>query len=381
MFFFSTLLAAFASSSIIYLWAIASFPWLAGRKRGVAVGLLAFCVTPTLARWFVIRWHSQLASDVQTVALMGLVTMMLAAIPVALLHFGLRRPKAKRGGPTERVGITRRQVVEGTAGAAFLAGAGSMLGWGMVRGRHEFELCEIAVRIAGLPRALDGYAIAQVSDIHVGVHVGERELNEGLAFVRRAAPDLIAVTGDLVDFEPEATRLVARKLVDLAPRDGVVATLGNHDYYAGAEGVLHALRAAGVTPLVDEGRVIRPADAGGFALLGVDDKSSRSYGRSGPRLARALAMVPSELPRILLSHQPATVNLWPGQVALQLSGHTHGGQINPGSITTNVFFEYLSGAYSVRGTTLYVNRGFGTVGPPARVGAPPEVTRIVLVAA
>jgi predicted MPP superfamily phosphohydrolase len=338
-------------------------------------------VTPTLARWFVIRWHSQLASDVQTVALMGLVTMMLAAIPVALLHFGLRRPKAKRGGPTERVGITRRQVVEGTAGAAFLAGAGSMLGWGMVRGRHEFELCEIAVRIAGLPRALDGYAIAQVSDIHVGVHVGERELNEGLAFVRRAAPDLIAVTGDLVDFEPEATRLVARKLVDLAPRDGVVATLGNHDYYAGAEGVLHALRAAGVTPLVDEGRVIRPADAGGFALLGVDDKSSRSYGRSGPRLARALAMVPSELPRILLSHQPATVNLWPGQVALQLSGHTHGGQINPGSITTNVFFEYLSGAYSVRGTTLYVNRGFGTVGPPARVGAPPEVTRIVLVAA
>jgi hypothetical protein len=251
----------------------------------------------------------------------------------------------------------------------------------MAYGRHQFELCEIAVRIPGLPRVLDGYVIAQVSDIHVGAHVGERELNEGLALVRQARPDLIAVTGDLVDFEPEATRLAARKLVDVAPRDGVVATLGNHDYYAGADGVLSALRAAGVIALVDEGRVMRAADAGGFALLGVDDKASSGYGRSGPRLERALAMVPRELPRILLSHQPTTVNLWPGKVALQLSGHTHGGQINPASRTVNLLFEYLAGSYSVGGTTLYVNRGFGTVGPPARVGAPPEVTRIVLVAA
>ena len=72
---------------------------------------------------------------------------------------------------------------------------------------------------------------------------------------------------------------------------------------------------------------------------------------------------------------------WAGQVALQLSGHTHGGQINPGARLINPFFEYLAGAYFVRGTMLYVNRGFGTVGPPARIGAPPEVTRIVLVAA
>ena len=384
MFFFATLLAAFAASLVIHLWAVASFPWLTTRKRGVAAALAALCVIPILARWFVVHWHSQLASDLQTIASLGLVTMALASPPIALLRFGFTRAKPEREPnerPPEPVGITRRQVVEGTAGVAFLAGAGSMLGWGMVCGRHQFELCEIAVRIPGLPRTLDGYVIAQVSDIHVGAHVGERELGEGLALVQRARPDLIAVTGDLVDFDPDAARLVARKLVDLAPRDGVLATLGNHDYYAGAGGVLSALRAAGVTALVDEGRVVRAADAGGFALLGVDDKASRGYGRSGPRLERALAMVPRELPRILLSHQPTTVDLWPGQVALQLSGHTHGGQINPGSRTINLFFEYLAGPYSVRGTTLYVNRGFGTVGPPARVGAPPEVTRIVLVAA
>ena len=76
-----------------------------------------------------------------------------------------------------------------------------------------------------------------------------------------------------------------------------------------------------------------------------------------------------------------TVDAWPGRIALQLSGHTHGGQVNPGFRPADFFFRYVAGAYSVAGTTLYVNRGFGTVGPPARVGAPPEVTRLVLVAA
>ena len=384
MFFLVTLAVTLTSSWIFFLWAVAAFPWLQTRKRGVAVALAALCSIPPGARWFVVHWHSQLASDVQTLCSMVLVAMVFASVPIALLHVGLHRAKSRPRSmepPPEQAGISRRQVVEGAAGVALLASSGSMLGWGMAYGRHQFELCEIAVRIPGLPRALDGYVIAQVSDIHVGAHVGERELNEGLALVRRARPDLIAVTGDLVDFEPEATRLAARKLVDVAPRDGVVATLGNHDYYAGADGVLSALRAAGVIALVDEGRVMRAADAGGFALLGVDDKASRGYGRSGPRLERALVMVPRELPRILLSHQPTTVNLWPGKVALQLSGHTHGGQINPASRTVNLLFEYLAGTYSVGGTTLYVNRGFGTVGPPARVGAPPEVTRIVLVAA
>ncbi|HEY5147238.1 MAG TPA: metallophosphoesterase, partial [Polyangiaceae bacterium] len=81
------------------------------------------------------------------------------------------------------------------------------------------------------------------------------------------------------------------------------------------------------------------------------------------------------------SHQPSTVDAWAGQVAVQLSGHTHGGQINPGFSPAGLFMKYVAGAYEVNGTTLYVNRGFGTVGAPSRVGVPPEVTRIVLVAA
>ena len=133
--------------------------------------------------------------------------------------------------------------------------------------------------------------------------------------------------------------------------------------------------------LAGEGRVIRARDAGGFALLGVDDLWAVRYRRAGPRLDRALAMVPPDRPRILLSHQPRTVDEWAGRVDLQLSGHTHGGQINPGFCPVALFLDYVAGPYRVGGTTLYVNRGFGTVGPPSRVGAPPEVTRIVLVAA
>jgi predicted MPP superfamily phosphohydrolase len=277
--------------------------------------------------------------------------------------------------------MTRRQLVEATSGLAVLGTTGAMLGWGMARGRHAFELREVPVRIAGLPRVLDGYTIVQVSDIHAGTYVGERELDEGLALARKARPDLVVATGDLVDFDWTCASLVARKLVDLGARDGVAAVLGNHDYYADADEVATALRAGGVDVLVDEGRIIRPDDGGGFALLGVDDLWSIRYGRAGPRLERATAMVPPELARVLLSHQPPTVDFWPGQVALQMSGHTHGGQINPGVRIADLFLEYVDGRYEVGGTTLFVNRGFGTVATPSRIGAPPEVTRFVLVAA
>ena len=126
---------------------------------------------------------------------------------------------------------------------------------------------------------------------------------------------------------------------------------------------------------------MRAGDGGGFALLGVDDLLSTHYGRGGPHLRQALAMVPQASPRILLSHQPSTVDHWAGEVALQLSGHTHGGQINPGFRPADFIMRYVAGSYRVGETLLYVNRGFGTVGPPSRVGAPPEVTRVILVAA
>jgi predicted MPP superfamily phosphohydrolase len=370
---------------IAYGWASSAFPWVALHRRGVLIVAIVFVVAQSVTRWMVIHWHSPLADAVH----MGLnvvgMTLGIAAVPLAVLR-ALSWLASRRGARTEAQpspvpgGITRRQAVERIGGLALLGTSGAALGWGAVRGRHMFELTEVPVRVPGLPRALDGYVIAQISDIHAGEHVDDRLIAEGLAFVRRARADLIVVTGDLVDMDASFAPSIARKLADLPARDGVTAILGNHDYYAGADGVLAALRAAGIDTLVNQGKVVRARDGGGFALLGADDRWATRYGRVGPDLARALASVPPDAPRILLSHQPVTVDSWAGQVALQLSGHTHGGQINPGFRPAELFFRYVAGAYDVGGTTLYVNRGFGTVGPPSRIAAPPEITRIVLVA-
>ncbi len=369
---------------VVYRWAVDVFPPLRRRRRAIAAAIVSLVVVQPLLRWVVV--HAHVGSVAHSMLLVASMSLAIAGIPIAgirLVSWAVARTIARRSAgqaPDDAPAMTRRQLAEAAGGVALVGATGSLLAWGVVRGRHEFQLCEVPVRIPGLPRTLDGYAIVQISDIHTGLYVGERELEEGLEVVRRARADLVVVTGDIVDFDIAFAPLVARKLSDLAARDGVKAILGNHDYYAGAAKVVQALRAAGVDVLVDEGRIVRPAE-GGFALLGVDDLRSTSFGRSGPNLDRALAMVPAALPRILLSHQPPTVERWAGRVALQLSGHTHGGQINPGFRPMALFAEYVAGPYAVRGTTLYVNRGFGTVGPPSRVGAPPEVTRIVLVAA
>jgi uncharacterized protein len=366
---------------------LGSFPALRGRRWTFAIALAALLIADFVTHQMAMHWHvGTRAAVFASIVVIGLA---FAAIPIAILvavSWSLSRllPGAKPKTPDEAAaspGMTRRQIVEGAGSLAILGVTTSTFAWGTLRGRFDFRLEEVPVRIPGLPRALDGYVIAQVSDIHAGDLVGDRTLDEGLALVRRAKADLLVATGDLVDYSASFAPFVARKLADVAPRDGVTVILGNHDHYAGATAVLAALRAAGLTTLVNEGRVLRPDDGGGFALLGVEDLWARRGSRKGPDLDRALEGIPEHLPRVLLSHQPKSVDEWAGRVALQLSGHTHGGQINPGVRPADVFYPYVSGTYAVKGTTLYVNRGFGTVGPPARVGAPPEVTRFVLVAA
>jgi predicted MPP superfamily phosphohydrolase len=384
MFLFAPFLLGILPPCVLFAWIVRAFPAAGRRRVVVASAIVAFAVITTitgeLVTWHAARWLYGVHFAVVFVSVMMVMTAPgLLALMGASLAAGVRARRAPGGdSPT---GVRRRQVVEAAVGGALFGATGAALGWGIARGRHEFRLVELPVKIPGLPRALDGYVIAQVSDIHSGEFVDGRQLDDGLSLVRLARPDLVVVTGDIVDIDAAFAGAVAQRLAAFAPRDGIFACMGNHDHYAGAGEVAATLRSAGIETLVNAGRVIRPGDGGGFALLGVEDISPLRRGGAGPDLNAALAAVPPSLPRILLSHQPPTVDRWAGEVALQLSGHTHGGQINPGGIVTNVLFEYVAGLYSVRGTSLYVNRGFGTVGPPARIGVPPEVTRIVLVAA
>lgn len=284
----------------------------------------------------------------------------------------------------EAARISRREAIERIGGASILASTTVALGWGAIRGRHAFQLDEVVFKIAGWPKALDGYVIAQCSDIHVGEYVGDRELDEGFELVKRFRPDIIVATGDLVDFRADAVHPILKRLSDVNARDGAFAILGNHDHYADADSIARRIDATDVKLLANTGVRIRPNDGGGFALLGVDDYQGRggwSKLHKGPDLGRAIAAVQPDLPRILLAHQPRFFVESQGRVQLQLSGHTHGGQINPGYSPASAIMEFVAGRYERAGSSLYVNRGFGVVGPPARVGAPPEITKIIIVSA
>ena len=370
-------------------WLLAVSPWARARRRRVF--LVAGVLSVILAvfrivgywlhgpRYFELFAFAMIETTIVLISLLPLGAIALASSMVAKA-FDAVRPPANEAAAASRV--SRREAVQRIAGVSAASVTTLALGWGMKRGRHAFALEEVPIVVRGWPRALDGYIIAQVSDIHVGAFVGDRALDEGFELVQRIKPDLVIATGDLVDNDASLIHPLIARLVRASARDGACAILGNHDHYAGPAAVAEAIRRSPVRLLDNTGVRMRPNDGGGFALLGVDDLQGfkiPSLGYSGPDLDRAIASVPSDIPRILLAHQPRFFDDAHGRVALQLSGHTHGGQINPGFRPARVFMQYIAGRYDRGGSSLYVNRGFGVTGPPVRIGAPPEVTKIVLV--
>jgi len=278
----------------------------------------------------------------------------------------------------------RSFLAQAATGSALAIGSTSAL-YGALIGRSDYTLDTVTAPIPGLPRALDGYTLVQISDIHIGLFVGEDELRAAEDLIRSARPDLIVMTGDLIDYDVRYAATLGRFVRRLAPlaRDGIAAIPGNHDYYAGIAPILTTLEQAGARVLVNDGFVIGDKKRG-LALLGVDDVFAPTLGRGrGPDLDKAIAKTPADLPRVLLCHNPSVFLATAGQVALQLSGHTHGGQVNLGVRPADYVLShgYVAGLYKREGSLLYVNRGFGTVGPPARIGSPPEITRVVLSAA
>ncbi len=292
----------------------------------------------------------------------------------------LRQPVEEPAAPTP-VAVTRRAFVEQAVTGSALFVGGASAGYGALFGRHDYELSTVPVPIAGLSKAADGFTIVQYSDIHLGMMVGEAEMRAAEELARKAKGDLIVLTGDLVDHDPRYVEHLGRLVRRLSAITPVAAIPGNHDYYTGIDEVLGALRSAGATVLVNEATTPL-GDRGGFVLAGLDDFNGRELGR-GPDLDRALAGVRSDAPRIVLCHNPRAFVDLAGQMALQISGHTHGGQVNVGFRPASVVLRhgFVAGLYESNGSRIYVNRGFGTAGPAARVGAPPEVSRLVLVSA
>ena len=251
-------------------------------------------------------------------------------------------------------------------------------------GASRLVVRNVDVEVPGLPEEFDGLRVAQLSDLHVGPHTSRRFLAKVVEATRSLLPDLIAVTGDLIDDRSEDVASYAAALGTLAAPLGVYMIPGNHDVYAGWEEVERGLRAANLgTVLVNDMSLISRG-AGTIALVGTGDPAggARGSSRSAPDVERALARVPEGATVIAFAHNPA---LWPQLanrgVALTLSGHTHWGQFampTLGWSLASPFLEHAMGAHVDQDSLLYISPGTGYWGIPFRLGAAPEVTLITL---
>ncbi|WP_437875823.1 metallophosphoesterase [Sorangium sp. So ce513] len=267
------------------------------------------------------------------------------------------------------------RAIAGTVGALAVGlgfvGAASALG--------EVAVRPVRVRLRRLPAAMSGFRLVQLTDLHIGPTIGREWLERVVARVNALEPDLVAITGDLVDGSVEELREHTAPLADLRARYGVFFVTGNHEYYSGVEAWIAELRRLGVRVLRNE-RVTIGDGEHSFDLAGVDDWSSRGMGRDhGPDLARALAGRDPSRELVLLAHQPKQIlEAAERGVGLQLSGHTHGGQIFPWGFFVRIDQPYVAGLSSHGDAQIYVSRGTGYWGPPMRVGAPSEISLIEL---
>jgi predicted MPP superfamily phosphohydrolase len=234
-----------------------------------------------------------------------------------------------------------------------------------------------------LPAPLQGYSIAQISDIHVGPTIKRAYLNAIVNRVNALKADAIAITGDLVDGSVRRLATHTEPLRRLSARDGTFFVTGNHEYYSGAEEWIAEMRRLGLTVLLNQ-HVVRERDGAGVMIAGVADYTAHHFNpahRSDPQAAAAGAPDHVQV-KILLAHQPRTAEA-ASQAGydLQLSGHTHGGQFFPWNLFVPLQQPFVAGLNRVRDMWVYTSRGTGYWGPPKRFGAPSEITLVRLVAA
>jgi predicted MPP superfamily phosphohydrolase len=303
----------------------------------------------------------------------------------ALAHAGAWLADLVRAAPDPPADPERRRfVARALAGTAVIA-AGGASAYAFRSATGPAEITEVPVRLERLPPALSGLTIAQITDLHVGPTIREREVRRVVEQVNALRPDVVAVTGDLVDGSVRELGRAVAHLGELRARHGVYFVTGNHEYYSGVSEWTEELRRLGVRVLRNERVAIGDAGAS-LDLAGVDDWSAGRLGPGhGPNLERALAGRDPDRALVLLAHQPRGVGeAVRAGVELQLSGHTHGGQIAPFGLVVGAVYPYVKGLYrhaeGAQAGSIYVSRGTGYWGPPLRLGSPPEIARIVLTA-
>ncbi|MET8355957.1 metallophosphoesterase [Micromonospora sp. NPDC005171] len=266
-------------------------------------------------------------------------------------------------------------------GAAIFAGltATGITGYGVRTALGPPHLDRVRIPLAKLPRSMDGLRIATVSDIHLGPLRGRAHTERIVAAINRLDADIVAVVGDLVDGSVAELGSAAEPLRDLRSRYGSFFVTGNHEYYSGVEEWVQEVDRLGLRVLQNRRQEIQ-ARGGVLDLAGVNDLTAAGTGlAAGPDFAAALGDRDPSRPVVLLAHQPlAAREAARYGVDLQLSGHTHGGQMVPFNLAVRLEQPVVSGLGEVDGTKVYVTNGAGFWGPPVRVGAEPQISLVEL---
>ena len=285
----------------------------------------------------------------------------------------------------------RRGFLERTARTAaavpFVAGS-----YGLLYGRINVETTKHRIRLARLPKAFDGFRIAQLSDIHIGPFMSENEIARYVGIANSLHPDLTVLTGDFVTWDPSTQRAVVKVLAGLRAPFGIFGCLGNHEAWSGTETSITRLFDQAGIRILRQSRAPIASHGEEINLIGVDFQT-HLHSRMTPRgehfvrqyLEDIEGLVAHDRVNILLSHNPNTFDRAAELgVDLSLAGHTHGGQVslefvNPALSPSRLITSYVRGWFEKNGAQLYVNRGIGTIGVPIRLDAPPEITLFELV--
>lgn len=343
------------SLTILFVILVGSFPALRMASREIAVPMT----------WIAFSWLgiammlalSFLAADIMT-----------GVMPIFIFN---------QGNPERRLFLQRMFGIAALGSTVILSGSA------FANGLRPVAVKNINIKIAKLPEARNGFKIAQITDLHIGPALDGAWLKDVVGKVNALNPDIVAITGDLVDGSVKDLARHTEPLRDLRAKHGVFFVTGNHEYYSGVDEWVEHIQSLGIKVLQNELVTLHDdTNNNPIDLAGVNDFASGEFRGHGPDLPKALKGRDETRPLILLAHQPAAIREAAAhKVDLQLSGHTHGGQIWPWNYFVYIQQPYVSGLHTYPGTDtqIYVSEGTGFWGPPMRLGTAAEITEITLV--
>lgn len=367
-YFYARLVRAAGVQPRWYWLALIVFWVCAGPLAMIFRGIYGYNTATILAVW--IGWT--------LTGLLYLVLSFLALRDVGLLLFGWMR--SYQDNPLD---ADKRALFVRGSNAAIGVVTTVVAANGIRAARRTAAIVDVEVPVAGLPPSLSDLKIVQISDIHIGDTAGREYLSRIIDRVMGVSPDIVFITGDLIDGRVREIGDLLDPLDRLNAPLGVYYITGNHEYYFDAEAWVREVQTHGITTLVNE-HVVIPYRGQRLVVGGIPDHDGGQFIASHrPDVGKTFEGAPEAAVRILLAHQPRSYPLAEGHaVDLQLSGHTHGGQIWPFGLLVPLQQYFSSGLHPVHDDRwIYISRGTGYWGPPIRVGAPSEITRIQLIPA